>query len=489
MALRHVLWTLLLCNVLTCSICGVQKVSSYGAVQYHSAAGRPEPPSRPRPRSHAHATAFQPGTAVKGGGAPYSPLSQENQQSRVLHDQREEVQRHAVAALGEAAPVIREQVKLIPVFHGRPDPNAARSQVIQFGSAQTGSASRVVDQLLSGYSPAGGGGTLGGVDSHVPAQRRPGHSRPTIFGSRQSTGTSYSSHYNSASTGPSHVTSEMVVRRDQDLPARYLAMGHFTPGGDTLHKPTSTPYVNANAAEGSFFSGQRIPHKPAQILNAANLGTRYSGTRRYGTNVNTAHLDTRYSGTRRYIQSLNTASSSVLKVPGGHEAGSRAGSSETGHRTYTQDRNVASGSEVKFPTRTVQFMPGGAAPSSSWGSSSRFDASLVRPDTSSTGSVKGGSGSASHRQESSTGSVKRGSGSASHRQDSSQHSYSRPAGTGTYAGYTRISGSAVAQYSATSRPIYIQPAPSGSARRHYRCAGMGCNPTGHKQVLSLLWKR
>ncbi|XP_035252332.1 induced during hyphae development protein 1-like [Anguilla anguilla] len=459
MALRHVLWTLLLCNVLTCSICGVQKVSSYGAVQYQSAVGRPEPPSRPRPRSHARATAFQPGTAVKGGGAPYSPLSQENQQSRVLHDQREDVQRHAVAARGEAAPVIREQVKLIPVFHGRPDPNAARSQVIQFGSAQTGSASRVVDQLLSGYSPAGGGGggTLGGVNSHVPAQRRPGHSRLTIFGSRQSTGTSYGSHYNSASTGPGHVTSEMVVRRDQDLPARYLATGHFTPGGDALHKPTSTPYVNANAAEGSFFSGQRIPHEPAQILNAANLGTRYSGTshygenvnaahlgtrysgtRRYGENVNTAHLDTRYSGTRRYIQSLNTASSSVLKVPGGHEAGSRAGSSETGHRTYTQDRNVASGSEVKFPTRTVQFMPGGAAPSSSWGSSSRFDASLVRPDTSSTGSVKGGSGSASHRQgsstgsvshrqESSTGSVKGGSGSASHRQDSSQHSYSRPA--------------------------------------------------------------
>ncbi|KAG5839950.1 hypothetical protein ANANG_G00210740 [Anguilla anguilla] len=291
MALRHVLWTLLLCNVLTCSICGVQKVSSYGAVQYQSAVGRPEPPSRPRPRSHARATAFQPGTAVKGGGAPYSPLSQENQQSRVLHDQREDVQRHAVAARGEAAPVIREQVKLIPVFHGRPDPNAARSQVIQFGSAQTGSASRVVDQLLSGYSPAGGGGgTLGGVDSHVPAQRRPGHSRLTIFGSRQSTGTSYGSHYNSASTGPSHVTSEMVVRRDQDLPARYLATGHFTPGGDTLHKPTSPPYVNANAAEGSFFSGQRIPHEPAQILNAANLGTRYSGTSHYGENVNAAHL-------------------------------------------------------------------------------------------------------------------------------------------------------------------------------------------------------
>ncbi|KAJ8344239.1 hypothetical protein SKAU_G00315680 [Synaphobranchus kaupii] len=464
MALRHYLWTLLLCDVLIYSICGVQKVGNYEAIQYRSA-----------PRTHTHSNAFRPRSAVKGAGAPYSPSSAQSQPSPSPQNQREEVQHHNE---DQVPTVNREQVKLIPVFQGHTGLSVAQPQIIRFGSTQTQSTSR----LLSGFNPPHGGSTLGSAVGQGHAQREADQSRtPSVFshvpfshsaqapsaarlptntfGSGHSTGTSYSSHYNTASSGPGYTGS---ARRDHNLPAR-------------------------------------IPHRPSQSINTANLPTRYSGT-------------------HRYPQNLNTASRAI----GVHQFGSRAGSSAMGH----------SGSHVfQPPSRTVQYIPAGFAPFLNWGSTSgfhtitvkpdtgsagpgrqhsrfhtitvkpdtgsagpgrqhsHFHTITVKPDTGSAGSVKGGGASMGRRQHShfhtitvkpdtgSAGSVEGGGASMGRRQHSSLNGAGRPTGTGPDAGYTRRSGSSFD--GSTPAAVHFLSAQSGSGRRNYGCLWMGCNPTGH----------
>ncbi|XP_061078611.1 uncharacterized protein LOC133111973 [Conger conger] len=416
MILKHYSWTLLLCNVLICSIYGIQKVRSYKAVRYQSALGRLWHPLHLRPRSRAHSSGPQHRDSIKGGGSPYiSP------ESHSTYDQREDVQRHTSTVLG--TPVPREQVKLMPVFHGRPGLGVAQSSMIQFGSAQSESASRVFNRLLGGFTSSPGWLSPGSASGHGhahahahaqrglnqslatsnvfsphPSSQRNHASSPVTFGSGQNTGMSFGSRDNTAGSFP------RIISFVPEGSVRNPTTGHFTSGGSTLRKPTSVQYTNANAAP---FSAQRISHRPTPSSSLASLGTRYSVT-------------------HRYTQRSNLTSRANQTVP--NRSDSRAGSLVIGHQNFTQERKVPFGSHVvRPPIRFVQFMPQTAAPSPSWGSPSRFGTVVVTP----------------------------GMGSTGHRQHYSQYGSSMPAEGGPDPAYTR-------------KPI------SGNAERTHGCVERGC---------------
>ncbi|KAJ8248889.1 hypothetical protein GJAV_G00228870 [Gymnothorax javanicus] len=124
------LWTLLWHVLVYCTI--PQKIGCYEAVKYQSFLGKPRSLSRLNARNQMQTAGFRPRSAVKGSGAPYSDLLS-SQVSTLMHEPQMHAPRYASAVKAGGNPVIREQVKLVPVLHLQPTPSPAQSPVIKFG--------------------------------------------------------------------------------------------------------------------------------------------------------------------------------------------------------------------------------------------------------------------------------------------------------------------------------------------------------------------